>query len=506
MRNRSFLNFKQFSGIFEDDEKSEQGAGVKASDLIINIFFEIYGIIVTRIGGYKESIKDYQEISNSENKKRGDLMISSVNKISDLAVKKRPEIKPAIEEYKKSLSFLVQAYNKILEEDSGQLLNIKKRIKDMIISYLESLVNNVKSTKLPELEKTNESLEYFSGLILEKDLYQKERIQTIKSVLPLRAKILDLSNKSIFPEIKNVAKNSLKKYDQIVKNLQSDDFFNSKKRSERAKEIENSKFSIISMENELNDALSKIAIKYGIAKEIDDLIKKSLKLLNSANIKLEEIEKEKALEDEKKKIGDSEEGIKDDPQKNIESYGWKSLKDGEDKEIYYKKEDWDDSKSADKQKNQIGSGKIVKGSVDETKKEIKIYNEKTKKNFSKSFSDILDKSIGDKNSETKIGDSKKEEEKEYKEIKEGDKNPEAVKKIQKKLNSILPKKSLVEENGNYDNKLKEGVKNAIRIMKSISVLKPDFKEDGSKVSVELQKYIEEYIKKIEEIRKDLPKT
>ena len=510
MQKKSVLNFRQFRGIFEDDGKtSEQGSQVKSIDIVINIFFEIYGIVVTRLGGYNDAIKDYQAIADSENDKRGELMVQTLNKIFDLAIKKNPSLKGSIDEYKKSMDFLKQAYDKILAEDKGQLLNIKKKIKDMIISYLESLVYSVKNTEIPELEKKNESLEYLGDLLLEKDLYQKERRTVIKSIIPLRAKTSDLSVKSIFPEIKTAAKSALKKYDDIIKTLQSDDIFDKKKRTERAEEIQNSRFSAISIENELNSALSKIAIKYGVAKEIDDLIKKSLTSLNDANNILQEVEKKQSQEEEKTKVEDSESAVKEDPKKTIESYEWKSLKDGEDKKVYYKKEDWDDSKEADKQKDQIAVGKIVKDSVDDTKKELKIYNETTKKTFTKSFSDIIDKSLGDKNSSVKIGKEEKEEKeenKEYKEIKKGDKNTEGIKELKKKINSVLPKDSSIEEDDKYDDKLEKSLEKTIRIMKSIGILKEDFKEDTTKVTLEFQKSLDEYIKQIEQIKKELPKV
>jgi hypothetical protein len=511
MQKNSVLNFKQFRRIFEEGETPEEGVQIKSIDVVINIFFEIYGILATRTGGYKDAVKDYQTIANSENDKRGELMVSTVNKIADLVVKRSPNLKEAVDEYKNSMEFLKQAYDKILTEDKNQLLNIKKKIKDMIISYLDSLVNNVQNTKLPEIEKKNESLEYLGDLLLEKDLYQKERIRIIKSILPLRAKTEELSNKSIFPEIKSIAKTSLKKYDEIIKTLQSDDIFDKKKRTERAEEVENSRFSAASIETELNSALSKIAIKYGVAKEVDDLIKKSLASLDKANNTLQEAEKKKALEDEKTKVEDSEsksDKKEEDPKKTVESYGWKELKDGEEKEVYYKKEDWDDSKSADKQKDQIAIGKIVKGSIDETKKEVKIYNESSKKTFTKSISDLLDKSEGDKYSETKITGEKegekKEENKEYKEVKEGDKNPEEIKSIKTKFNKILPKNSSLDETGDYDDKLKKSIPEVVKIMKSIGILEPSYKEDPSKISVEFQKYLDEYIKKVEQIREELP--
>ena len=408
MQKKSVLNFRQFSGIFEDDEAPAEGVQMKSIDVVMNIFFQIYGIIVVRINEYKDAVADYQAISNSENDKRGELMIQTINKISDLVIKRTPELKSTIDEYKKSMGFLIQAYNKILAEDKGQLLNIKKKIKDMIISYLDNLVSNVKNTKVPELEKKNESLEYIGDLLLEKDLYQKERIRVIKRLIPLRAKTAELSTKSIFAEMKSAAKSALKKYDDIIKTLQDDSGFEKKKRTERAEEVQNSRFAIISIENELNDALSKIAIKYGVAKEIDDILKKSLASLSSANTSLEEVEKKQSLEAEKTKVEDSE-------------------------------------------------------------------------------------------SETK------EENKEYKEIKEGDKDPEAVKSIKKKLNSVLPKGTVLEDTGDYDKKLKESLVTAIGIMKSIGILDPNYKEDTSKITLDFQKKLDEYIKEVEQIRKDLPK-
>ena len=508
MQKKSVLNFRQFSGIFEDDEASPEGVQLKSIDVVINIFFEIYGMVVTRLGGYNEAVKDYQAIANSENDKRGELMVETIDKISKLAIKKNPDFSSSIEEYKKSMGFLKQAYDKILLEDKGQLLNIKKKIKDMIIAYLQTLVDNVKGTKLPELEKKNESFEYLGSLLLEKDLYQKERRTVIKAIIPLRAKTVDLSNKSIFPEIKTAAKNALKKYDDIIKTLQSDDIFDKKKRTERAEEIQNSRFSAISIENELNSSLSKISIKYGIAKEVDGLIKKSLESLNSANTSLQEVEKKQSAEAEKTKIEDSETEKKEDPKKTIESYKWKTLKDGEEKQVYYKKEDWDDTKGASNQKEQIAIGKIVKGSVDEVKKELKIYNEASKKTFTKSISDVLDKEEGDKYSVNKItGEEKKEEKKEgenkeYKEIKKGDKNPEEIKNVKKKINGILPENLKIEETGDYDKNLEESIEKAIRIMKSIGILKSDYKGDKSKITPDFQKSLDEYIKKTDQMKEE----
>ena len=70
MPKNPILNFRQFTGVFEDDVNpasiTETG---KSIDIIIQVFFEIYGTIVTRIGGYKEVIKDLQGVSDASSYK-----------------------------------------------------------------------------------------------------------------------------------------------------------------------------------------------------------------------------------------------------------------------------------------------------------------------------------------------------------------------------------------------------------------------------------------------------
>ena len=105
----------------------------------------------------------------------------------------------------------------------------------------------------------------------------------------------------------------------------------------------------------------------------------------------------------------------------------------------------------------------------------------------------------------RVNDSFDARKKEYKEIKEGDKDPEAVKSVKKKLNSVLPKGTVLEDTGDYDKKLKESLVTTIRLMKSLGILDPSYKEDTSKITLDFQKKLDEYIKEVEQIRKDLPK-
>ena len=210
-------------------------------------------------------------------------MVDAIKKVSDLVLKKNPGYKESLDIYSKSAKELKSAYDKIILEDKSQAIGISKRIKDTIISYLQYLVSTVKNTKLPVVQKEeeakNENLDYSGFLLEKKDLYTTERISTIKRILPLKARAEELSLKSVFPEIKNKAKSALKKYNDIIKTLQDDSVFDSKKRVDRIKEIEDSGFKVTEIENDLNSLLSSTVVKYGIKKEINDLVKKSIEYL-----------------------------------------------------------------------------------------------------------------------------------------------------------------------------------------------------------------------------------
>jgi hypothetical protein len=415
MSKKPILNFKQFSGIFEDDvESATITEANKSMDIVLRIFFEIYGTIATRIGGYKDVTKDLKLVSDAATDKRGEVMVQAIDKISKLALEKNSNFKEALDLYKKSTLELKGAYDKIIAEDKSQSIGISKRIKDSIITYLEYLIANVKNTALPkeEAEAKNESFQYLGEFLFEKkDLYVKERTSLIKSIIPLKSKSDELAFKSVFPEIKNKAKAHSKKYSEIIKSLQNDTYFEGKKKSERFKEIEDFRFKITEIENEMNSLLSSTIIKYGIKKEINDLVKKSLDTLVKANLKLKETE--------------------DSISKKLEL-----SKEGEEEEV--------------------------------KKEEVK----------------------------------KEEDKKEYSDLKSGDKKEE-VKETQKKINEIIPKDFKVEEDGDYGKKTEESLSKIIPLLKISGVLPDDFKLDTKKITPELQKAMDEYIKKLPELKKQL---
>ena len=429
MKEPAILNFREFKSIFEKEKEGEEktqtgqevvnsteevkldpnNKNIKAVDTIMFIYFQIFGILATRSGGYPDAVKDYQTIANSKAKDRGQVMVNVIDKIIGILTSRFPIFSPVMEDYKKTVDLLRQAYDKIIEEDPKQAIGLSNRIKDMTIEYLNNLVNDVRNAKYPSPKK-NESYEFYGELLLEKDLYYKERGSLIKRIVPLKSRAEELSSKSIFPEIQTAAKKTISLYDKIISSLEDDSFFDKiKKRADRAEKIQNYRYEILKIENDINSIMSKTIINKGIQKAIEDLINSAISSLNAANDNLKKIEKEKAEKSEKIKI-----------EKEVE-----------------------DKKSEDKKSDN-------------------------------SYKDI------DKNTSSDV-----------------------IKKLQDKLKIILPNSKIIPD-GKYDGKLKSNINDSIKLMKSINIIKKDPYKDSlniSKITPELQKSIDEYIKKIEEFRK-----
>ena len=100
-------------------------------------------------------------------------------------------------------------------------------------------------------------------------------------------------------------------------------------------------------------------------------------------------------------------------------------------------------------------------------------------------------------------EEEKKEEKEYKEVKAGDKGEDTVKPVQKKLNEILPEDFKIVDDGKYGDKTKKALERIIPLLKISGAIPDDYKLDTSKITVEIQKAMDEYIKKLPELKKQL---
>jgi hypothetical protein len=91
------------------------------------------------------------------------------------------------------------------------------------------------------------------------------------------------------------------------------------------------------------------------------------------------------------------------------SYGWKSWDEAKDKQVYYKRDGWDENKKAEEQGNLMAVGKVT--NINNAGGELTVYNDNIKKEIAKKFDQIVSKEIGDKVSAIKIAGASGDEQK-----------------------------------------------------------------------------------------------
>lgn len=82
------------------------------------------------------------------------------------------------------------------------------------------------------------------------------------------------------------------------------------------------------------------------------------------------------------------------------TYGLKSWDEAKDKQVYYKRDGWDENKKDEEQGNLIATGTVKE--VNDAAGELTIHNDKINQDIVKKFDQVISKEIGDKVSQTKV--------------------------------------------------------------------------------------------------------
>ena len=297
------LNFSSYQKLFEADETDS----AKTAAQIVDLFFQAYGTIVTKIGDYKEAIDDLLAVAEEKDSaKKGQIMANMLDKV----VKK---IDPA---YKESGDAILQAakkikdvYNELIstEEGKASLEEINKAIYRQILAKQQGLTTASKDIKVDD--KANESISY--GYLYEKNTFDDERNSLITKVKPLYADVVQQAKSATSETIKSKSIEIAKKLKAMYEILSDTPKFEGMKRKERISTIEkyNAEYEKLSLE--LNDARRKELLKIGLDRQITKVLEEIIKLINTATEKITEVDNKK-LEEENKK---AEEGNKKEEEK-----------------------------------------------------------------------------------------------------------------------------------------------------------------------------------------------
>lgn len=295
------LSFSNYQKIFEADENVSS----KAAAQIVDLFFQAYGTIVTKIGDYKEAIDDLLAVAEEKDTtKKGQIMANMIDKV----VKKvDPAYKEAGDALLQVAKKIQEAYTNLIstEEGKASLEEINKAIYRQILAKQQGLTTAAKEIKVDDTnkDKANESIAY--GYLYEKNTFDDERNSLITKIKPLYADVVQQIKSATSEGIKSKSVEIAKKLKSMYALLSDTSKFEGMKRKERLSTLEKSNEEYEKLVAELNDARKKELLKIGVDKKITASLDEIIKLINTATEKITAVDNKKAedqvkVEDEKK--------------------------------------------------------------------------------------------------------------------------------------------------------------------------------------------------------------
>ena len=310
------LSFSNYSKIFEADENTSS----KAAAQIVDLFFQAYGTIVTKIGDYKEAIDDLLAVAEEKDTtKKGKIMAQMIDKV---AKKAKPEYKDAVGSLIQAAKKIQEVYDDLISTDEGKssLEEINKAIYRQILAKQQGLTTAAKEMKV---EESNGFHEY--GYLYEKNTFDDERNGLIGKIKPLYAEVVQQAKNATSDSIKNKSVEIAKKLKGIYDIVGDTKKFEAMKRKERLATIEKANADYEKLVIELNDARKKELLKIGLDKKVTSSLDEIIKLINSATEKITEVDTKAAedaankKEEEDKKDEDKEEDKEEKTYEDIKS-------------------------------------------------------------------------------------------------------------------------------------------------------------------------------------------
>ena len=316
MSNNRVLDFASYHKLNE----AESGA-ISAVDQIIDLFFQAYGAIVTKIGKYPDAVKDLTGVAEADDK--GKAMLEAIDKVAGKVDPKYKEAGTAIQVAGRKLK---EALETLLKTDDGkkEAEGINDKIYKKIIAQIGSLKDAAaQAPKIEKKEGVKESDE-FNGeeqghlYLFEKNTFSDERQEIIKKITPIYSQVVYLGKNSPVQALKSECLTIAKELKGYYDLLSNESEWESMKRKERKDKLEEILGKVNEIPARMNDIQSKALIKLGIDSKVQgaiqsamDLVKKAIETLN----KTEEVQiVDKAGEGEKKE-GEKKEEVKKDEKK-----------------------------------------------------------------------------------------------------------------------------------------------------------------------------------------------
>ena len=308
MSSKRVLDFASYHRLNEEEESKS----ISAVDQLIDLFFQAYGSLVTKIGDYKEAGKDLTGVAKADDK--GKAMVDAINKIAQKVDPKYTEAATAMVVAAKKIK---DGYEALLKTPDGQkeLENIKDKVYDKIISYLETLAKSSKEApKVEAPEKKEESENYSEELghnyLFEKNTFVDERNELVKKITPLYSQVVYLGKNSTIASVKSECTKMAKELKSYYDLLNNEGEWASMKRKERKDKLEEILNKINEVPPKLNEVTTQALVKIGIDGKVQEIIKSATELIAKALETLNKQEEEQIQQTDDEKEDDKKEDDK----------------------------------------------------------------------------------------------------------------------------------------------------------------------------------------------------
>jgi hypothetical protein len=313
-----------FSSYHKLNEAEEVNKSASAAEQIVDLFFQAYGSLVTKIGDYKDAISDLLEVAEEkEAGKKGEIMDSILRKVVS---KIDPTYKAIGGDITQAGKQIKEVYATLLDTEEGKksLEEINKAIYRKIIEKQKGLETSSKELKPNEekVEKDNNSFDANysdSDYIFEKNTFVDERNALISKIKPFYAESVQQAKNAVSANLKSKSVETAKSLKTMYDLLSDETKWESMKRRTRKEELERINSEMDKLYSDMNDVRKSEILKIGIDKKVSDGISGIIELINSAIGKISEIDSKK-IEDEKlvKTDGKEEEEAKKEEDKKEE--------------------------------------------------------------------------------------------------------------------------------------------------------------------------------------------
>lgn len=271
MSHLKVLSFRNYHGINEE----EKAAPTTAANQILDLFFQAYTGLSTKIDNYNEETSDLIDIKESPVEKRGELMSNMITKVSRKVDKVYADAAFKMVDAGKELK---NAYDALLQSEDGKkdIAGVNTSIYAQIDKFVKILSSTNRTS--PDIKKTNESF----GFLFEANLYPKVRTELKDKIVPVIARLQTVIANPPTEALKSQCQKGLDELTQLNTELATDDVWGKMQKSDRKKRLVAIRVRIDEITNQLLDYQVKVLATIGFDQKVSDMIKKAHDLIVAA--------------------------------------------------------------------------------------------------------------------------------------------------------------------------------------------------------------------------------